>query len=307
MNKRTPKVLIAIVSYNGLKHTVRCLDSLKKLKYCNYEILLIDNGSTDGTSDEVETKCQKVTLIQLKKNTGATGGRNTAIEYALKSDCEYVFFLDNDTFVDENALTALVDLAESDETIAAVGTKAYYYEEKNRIWYFGSHINWFCGSFVDSKQGEIDSGQLEQIREIDTFPIGFGIVRTDVIRRIGKIDDDYFIYYEESDWQMRMKRLGYKLFVTPKAKIWHNFSSSLGGETPRFYYYRNRNRLLFMWKNAPKINFPIFLIYFTFDFLYKTILTLYLSKKPIQLKASVMGVFDFFRGAWGERQLELFG
>ena len=211
--------------------------------------------------------------------------------------------MDNDAVVEDATLTELVKVAESDPKVAAVGAKAYYYEQRQKIWNFGGRIDWVRGKFFDTEQNEFNRESFKTEKETDTFPIGFGITRTDVIKKAGKIDERYFIYYEETDWHIRMKRLGYKLMVTSKARIWHKVSSSLGKESAAFYYYRTRNRLLFMYKNAPKIKFCLFMLYFLYDFTYNTWLTLYLSRRPKECRAALWGIIDFLRGKSGKRIL----
>lgn len=297
------KVLIAVVNWNDYKATLECLESLELLDYNNFEILLIDNGSTDGSADKIIERYPDIRLFKIKTNLGAAGGRNLSIEYALNSDYDYIFFLDNDAIVEKNTLKELIAVAEKYPSIAAVGAKTYYFHNQQKIWNFGGKISWFRGKFIDSHQGEFDNLQLESEKQVDTFPIGFGIVKTETIRGIGKLDERYFIYYEETDWHVRMRKHGYELIMAPKARIYHKRSSSLGSESPYFYYYRTRNRLLFILKNSPKFYLPFFLLYFIHDFLYDSILTLYLSKKRQELRASIIGLLDFALARFGKRNL----
>lgn len=299
--KSEPFVYIIILNFNQTAKTMECLDSLRKLEYRNFKVLLLDNSDIEDISDEIKKSYPEVTLIENGFNVGAAAGRNIGIRYVLNSGCDYIFFLDNDAIVDGLTLTELIKKAESDTKIAAVGSKTYYYDEPQKIWNFGSKIDWIQGKFFKTYQGQLDTGQLNKELEVDSFPIGFGIIRTDVIKRVGEIDEKYFIYYEETDWHIKMKKLGYKLVVTPKARIWHNASSSLGKESPIFYYYRTRNRLLFMYKNAPKIKFFLFCLYFLYDFTYNTLFTLYLSERIKEFRAALSGLIDFLRGRWGKK------
>jgi hypothetical protein len=296
----SPNVLIAILNYNKNEETLRCLISVKNLNYPNFKVLVIDNGSEKDIFKDIKSVYPEAATIKLEDNVGAAAGRNVAIDYAASSQYEYILFLDNDTIIDTFALLELVKLAESDSNIAAVGTKTYYLDDKQKIWNFGGKINWLRGEFVDTCQGSYDVGQFDKIKEADTFPIGFGIVKTKVIREIGKIWEDYFIYYEETDWHVRMKKLGYKLMMCPSAIIWHDYSSPSQNQV--FYYYRIRNRLLFMSRNAPKLEKAVFFFYYLFDFGYYTLLTLYLSEKSLELKAALLGVSDFLRGRFGKRE-----
>lgn len=301
MEIRQPPVLISILNYNQKVDTLRCLKSLKELNYSNYRILLVDNNSTDGSIDAVGKEFPEVKIFESKKNLGCAGGRNVGIDYFLNNtDAEYLFLLDNDAIVSSNILEELVKAFKSDGKMGIVGMKVYYLNEPNKFWFAGgAKINWSKGNFYNSGQGEIDYGQFDNGKDIDSVPGGFTFIKKVALEKIGKLDERYFIYYEDPDWCLRVKKAGFKISFAPKAIAWHNRSSSLGMESANFYYYRTRNRLLFMWKNAPKFKFFLFCFYFLYEFTYNTSLTLYLSKKHRQLRASIIGVLDFLRGKFG--------
>jgi len=303
MNTQQPQVLILILNHNQKTDTLRCLESLMELNYSNYKILLVDNNSKDGTADKIGKLYPEVILIETKINLGCAGGRNVGIKYFLfQTKADYILFLDNDTEVDADLLNNLINVAESDNKIGLVAMKVYYFDEPNKFWFAGgAKINWLKGRFYNSGQGEMDYGQFDNGKEIDSIPGGFTFIKREVLEKAGKLDERYFIYYEDPDWCVRVKKTGFKIAFAPGAKVWHKASSSLGMESPAFYYYRTRNRLLFMWKNAPRIKFFLFFFYFLYDFSCHTLLTLYLSRKPKQFRASLIGVMDFLRGRFGER------
>jgi len=302
-NTPLPKVIIVVISHNQINYSLNCLFSISKLNYYNYDILFIDNGSRDGTYEVIKSNFPEINLIQLKNNIGAAGGRNLGINFALNRDFDYIFFLDNDAIVEPDTLTELIRVASGNLEIVGVGAITYYFGNPSKIWNFGGRIDWLRGFFIDTHQNKLNECVFDNFNMVDSFPIGFGIIKCEIIKKIGNIDEKYFIYFEEADWHIRIKRLGYKLAVTPKARIWHKVSSSLGKETSGFYYYRTRNRLLFMIKNAPWFLLPVFFFYFIYDFSYNTLLTLHLSKKYEQLRAAMIGVLDFLSGRFGKRFL----
>jgi GT2 family glycosyltransferase/ADP-heptose:LPS heptosyltransferase len=297
------KILVIIVSWNQRDDSLRCLESVRRLDYKEYDILFIDNGSLDGTPDVVRQSFPGIFMIGLRTNIGAAAGRNIGIRFARENGYEYIFFLDNDAIVDPPALTELLRSAESSPLVAGVGAKSYYLNVPRKIWNFGGRLNYLKGLFSDTYQGIVDDGQFEQIKEVDSFPIGFGLIKTEAIKRIGEIDERYHIYYEEADWNIRMRKAGFRLLVNPRAKIWHNRSSSLGMESGNFYYYRTRNHLLFVRKNIPWFFQPTAYAYFLLNYFYHGLLTSYLSKRPEQVRATVIGVLDFMRGEFGKRDL----
>ncbi|MBU1869590.1 MAG: glycosyltransferase family 2 protein, partial [Candidatus Omnitrophica bacterium] len=189
-----PEVLILILNYNQKNDTLACIESLGKLSYSNFRVLLIDNNSQDASAEAVLQKFPKVTVIKSKINLGCAGGRNVGIEYFLKqTKADYLFFLDNDTVVDRGLLNELVHKGESDSDIGVVSLKAYYFNQPNKFWFVGgAKINWREGNFYNSGQGEVDRGQFDQDKEIDSVPGGFTFIKRRVLEIVGKIDERYF-------------------------------------------------------------------------------------------------------------------
>lgn len=298
-------VLIVIVNCNQKIVTLSCLDSLRKSKYHNYTVLLIDNHSTDGSIEEIRKRFPDFKISVNKENLGASTARNIGIDYFLhKTSADYLFFLDNDTEVDEGLLGELIAAGESSLDTGIVCMKAYYFNQRDMFWVAGGgKINWMKGDFYNLGQREIDKGQYDNGKDIDSVPGGFSFVKRKLVEKIGNFDERYFLYFEDTDWCIRAKKVGYKIVLASRARIWHKASSSLGAESPLFYYYRTRNRLLFMFKNAPRLFFLIFFFYFVYDYFCNTLITLYLSKKPRQLRASIIGVLDFMKSKYGQKSL----
>lgn len=303
-NQFNPEVYILLLTYNQKSHTLECIKSLKKLDYSNYKIIVVDNGSSDGIADEIYKLYPEIILLRSKINLGCAAGRNLGIRYFLDhTTADFLFFLDNDTEVDNGLLKELVKVA-SETSADVFGMKVYYKGEPDKFWFAGGgRINWPKGSFYDSGQGGIDNGQFDKAKEIDSIPGGFTFIKREVLDKVGGLDERYFIYYEDPDWCLRVRKAGFKMAFAPKAKVWHKASSSLGIESPAFYYYRTRNRLLFVRENASRIYFCSFCLYFLYDFTYNTLLTLYRSGKIEQARAAIIGVFDFLRGRSGKREL----
>lgn len=260
------KVSIRTLNWNGLANTTECLESLKKITYPNYDVIVVDNGSK---GDDVKVLREKfksyVYIIENDKDYGFAEGSNIGIRYALKNlNSDYILLLDNDTTVDPEFLTELVKVAESDPKIGIVGSLVYYHNEPKKIWFGGGKINWWEGATYHLHLNEIDNGQINEIKEVD-YIVGCALMaKREVFEKIGLLDLEYFIYFEETDFCVRAKRAGYKIVFVPGSKIWHKISSSGGGEfSPTFAYYYTRNKILFMKKNAPKlcwVTFPFFFI-----------------------------------------------
>lgn len=298
----TPKVVVATLTWNQKEEVLACLETLLKLDYPNYEIVVVDNASTDGTFETIRERYPQVHVVRHEENLGCAEGVNGEIRYALQAGADYLLIIANDATVEPSTLSELVHVAEKDPRIGMVHPKVYYSSNPNRIWYAkGAKMDWFRGRFFGFIQNFEDDGSFDEEGEADFFPGGFSLVRMEAVKKVGFLDPHYFIFLDDADWSLRIHQAGYAGRYAPRARAWHKPSSSVGVESESFYYYRTRNRLFFVTKYAPRVCLPIFFFSFLFELLLQTLPTLYLSKQRPQMKAVLLGVFDFFRGKRGPR------
>ncbi|MEW5868450.1 MAG: glycosyltransferase family 2 protein [Chloroflexota bacterium] len=245
-----PKVFIVILNWNQRNDTLECLQSLKQLIYPNFEIVIVDNGSTDDSVKEFHSNYPNLQIISLSENRGCAGGRNAGLRFALANEAEYILFLDNDTIVDPEFLTKLVEAGQDDTSVGILGPKIFYYDDPHRIWTAGALIDWKTGYSTSIGNGELDSEKYRSLREVD-FVAGCALLaKAHVFTDIGEFDEDYFIYFEETDWCARARKAGHKILFIPGAVLWHKESKSLGGaSSPKKLYYLTRNQILFIRKN----------------------------------------------------------
>lgn len=288
---------IVITTRDRKEIILDCLRSLFKMDYPNFEVILVDNASTDGTKEAVRKKFPKVKLIISKKNLGLNGGKNLGQKYAKG---EYILFLDSDTVVDKRLLSELVKLAESDPKIGVVCPKMYYYDRKNIIWYAGSCVNLLTSQTKNVGANENDSGQWDQVRETQFAPTAYLATRKAVNKLKGH-EEAFFMTYGDTDYGFRARKAGFKVMFCSKAKLWHrlgmeeNIKSirSLGYNLPMRAYYFARNRVIFMRRHAPEFNFILFMFFFF------PLITFYFTYKIIRyhggwkfLRPHLMGTFD---------------
>lgn len=258
-----PKVAVVILNWNGVKDTVECLESLKKVTYRDYQVIVVDNGSRGNDVDILKEKFgDYVQIIENDKNYGFAEGNNIGMRYALTNhNPDYLLLLNNDITVDPDFLTELVKAAENNPEIGLLGPVVYDYYKQSVVRGTGSglRISWWRGipvSLMPSQSGQ----EVDGIREADFVEGSCMLVRRNVIDQVGMLDSVYFAYWEETDWCVRIKRAGYKVCCVLSSKIWHKVQPSYR-DTRKLYYFL-RNDILFMRKNADKKYLGTFFLYF---------------------------------------------
>jgi GT2 family glycosyltransferase len=232
MNK--PHVSIIILNWNGFVETIDCIESLKKINYPNYEIIIVDNASR---GDDVKILKEKysdyITMLENYENYGFPEGCNVGIRYAMEHGTDYVALLNNDTIVDQAFLSELIKVAEADPLVGMVASKIYYYYYPNIVQYIGGRINWLIGINETQTQNQVDQGQYDKIIEQDYVPATSCVIKRELVENIGYLDPFYFFAIEEFDYCTRAKRAGYKVIFNPKSRVWHKWNKS-GEKLPDF-------------------------------------------------------------------------
>lgn len=221
-----PKVSIIILNWNGLEDTIECLESLRKITYPNYEVIVMDNASSgDDVRILREQYGEYIHVIANDQNYGYPEGNNIGMRYALGKGADYLLLLNNDTVVDSEFLTEMVKVAESDPSIGIAGSKVYYYHYPNRIQSAGGQIRWWLG-IIEVYEAKEDVGQYDDIAERD-FVYGTSIlIKKAVVDKIAFLDPYYFFGVEEYDYCTQAKLAGFKIIYVPQSKIWHKVGAS---------------------------------------------------------------------------------
>lgn len=252
MNK--PSVFIVILNWNGKEDTLACLSSVFLIDYSNFNVVVVDNGSVDGSVESFVAEYPDLKIIQTGDNLGYAGGNNCGIKYALENNAEYILLLNNDTVVAPDFLTHLFESSLNFPHGYILGPKIYYYDHPEKIWFAGGKWNSNTLKTEHIGMGQINSQQFEQVIEVDYITGCALFASSSTFKEVGMLDDAFFLTFEETDWCYRAKAKGYHCIFIPKSIVWHKVSVSFGGaSSPLANYFMTRNKLLWIEKNLPYV------------------------------------------------------
>lgn len=241
------KVHIIILNWNGKKDTIPCIESLLKIDPSSYELIVVDNGSTDNSVQALKEHFPGLCILETKENLGYAGGNNVGIQYALDHGANEILLLNNDTVLDPNFIAALKSKRDQSSPHAILGAWPIRYYEPEKLDHLGGVWNAKKGEFTLIGLGEsLDfpfEGSLDYVCGCSL------LIPKQVFETIGLLEPDFFLFWEEADFCMRAKKAGFTLDVCREAKLLHKVSASFVGGKPHVAYFWWRNRFLWVERN----------------------------------------------------------
>ena len=299
-------VSIITVNYNGQEDTCALLDSIPQTE--GVEVIVVDNGSRDDEASVIKQRYPWITVVRSSKNLGFAGGNNLGIKAA---HGKYLYFINNDTLLktkgekcelrSEVFFQPLIDRLESAPHIGAVCPKIRFSWDNNPIQYAGYTP---LSSVTLRNQpigfGEDDCGQYDKPHPTPYAHGAAMMVKREAIEKAGLMPECFFLYYEELDWSMMIRRAGYDIWYEPACTIFHKESKSTGQNSPLRTYYITRNRFLFAKRNikAPKRHLTY--CYLILLVMPRDLLKYLFKRQTLLAKAVLKGVADFIRGREGQ-------
>lgn len=300
---KTMNVVTIILNWNGKQDSLECLKSLLNIKHpgWSHQILVVDNGSNDGSTEAIKKDFPQVTLIENQENKGFAVANNQALEWGRKNGMNLAILLNNDTVVTREAFDLLVKQAKENNQVGAVVPVIRYYNS-SQVWYAG-------GKFIRP------FGRVEAMRRVISskpYPVEIFsgccvLIPMKVLSEASLLfDERYFLYLEDTDLSLRLGQKGYKIWLVPQAVVYHKVSRSSGGnKAPDPIYYQVRNNLLLTRDYSKNLfEYLLGLLYMT-ALSVKIWLNLFLYGLPNK-KAVSLSLFqawrDFMSLRWGKRR-----
>ena len=290
-------ISIITINYNGLKDTCELIDTLP-LENDKLEVIVVDNASLQDEASIIEQRYPRVTVVRSSKNLGFAGGNNLGIQ---ASHGRYLFFINNDTIIEtkneeqrNNFLQPLIERLESSDKIGMVCPKIRF------SW--GNHLIQYAGytplSSITMRNhsigfGEEDHGQYDTPYQTPYAHGAAMLVKREVINRVGMMPECFFLYYEELDWSMMIRRAGYEIWFDPSFTVYHKESQSTGQDSPLRTYYLTRNRLLFVRRNIHQPERLLSYIYLIGVVAVKDCLKSLFRRRLDLVKAIMCGIIHF--------------
>lgn len=304
-----PLVVVVTVNWNTAKETLQCVDSVLKSDYSNLSLLVVDNGSRaeepgllrEGLPDGVK-------LLELDKNYGYVGGINRGLKQAEELSPEYVLVMNNDTVLDPSAISELVLASQRHANKCIVTGVVYDYYQPELIQQTGSIcVNRRRLTYKPLHRNVRDPGLPPEDREVDMIDDVFWLMHIKVFKSVGYYCDYFWFNDEQADYALRALRKGFKLFFSPKAKLWHMGSLSIGGRNsnPVREYFDIKAKLIFRYRHLGRL---YFLFYYLEMVGYVLKLGIKFLDRKILRRASnssifvskLLGLVDFTRWMFGK-------
>ena len=283
---------IITINYNGLKDTCELIDSLP-LEDESIEVIVVDNASKEDEATEIEQRYPQIKVIRSQENLGFAGGNNLGIQAAKG---KYLFFINNDTILSHHTsdFSHLINRLESSPKIGAVSPKIKFSWGDNSIQFAGyTPLSSITMRNRTIGYGETDNGQYDTAHPTPYAHGAAMMIKREVIEKAGLMPECYFLYYEELDWSMMIRRAGYDIWYEPACTIFHKESQTTGHNSPLRTSYMTRNRLLFVKRNINSPQKYLTYLYLIGIVALRDITKYTLHRRPDQAHATLKGLYDF--------------
>lgn len=287
------KVAVVILNWNRKDNLLDCLKHIYEMDYPLYQIIVVDNASTDGSVAAVQAQFPQVVMVVNDRNYGAQAGKNIGLRKALASKMDVVYMVDNDIVVAKDALTELMRVLDEIPDAGIVGAKMYDYSKPDILLSAGGIIDFTQNVSRGRGDCEKDVGQFEKTEAVDYLWGGAMIATREVLEKVGLFDQEYLGYwFEDSDFSVRVRKAGYQVLFCGRSKVWHRPHKTIEQFSFRKKYLATRNAIRFMKKHATFANWIKYLFFAVGGLPYAALRDLALRGSIAGAWGKAKGIFD---------------
>ena len=244
------KVCVVILNWNGRDLTLRCLEDLRKSDYPEVTCLIVDNGSTDGSTEAIIKAFPEVGVIRNTVNLGWAGGSNQGIAWGLAHGADYLLMLNNDAWADPAMISTLVAAATKLQDQVVTIPKIYLGSDPTRFWFAGGRVNFWTGLFSNPAYNLVDDGRFDSSPDVEYASGCCVLMPKGIAEHVGGFDHSFFSYVEDVEWSIRCRSAGFRIVLCPAAKLWHDVSVTGKKRPAMMRYYLTRNHLWTLRRHA---------------------------------------------------------
>lgn len=283
-------VAVIVLNYKNKDETVSCVKYLKASIYRNYTIFVVDNNSRDGSFEFLKERLSDCKVYETGDNNGYAAGNNYAIRIALNNKYDYICIINNDALVEKNTLKILVDYLNCHKQVGIVGPVICNFPETGIVQSTGFNVILQKGRTPSINEGA-RAEDVVSVEDCDALCGACMLIRREVFEKIGLLPEQYFLFYEETDWCLHAKKQGFLVHSIPTAKVYHKGSASVNKIKGLKLYYMSRNSVLFVRRNGSWADYLIFLCYSFLRYFYCMLIKKQSGNEILNFKAFIKGMF----------------
>ena len=248
-----PLVFVTVLNWNRPGETAECIESVMKSYYKNWRIVVVDNGSTDGSTNLLRERFPETEVLEAGTNLGFAGGMNLGITFALENGADFVLILNNDAIVDPDMIEDLIKASAVEPGFCILGPTVFFYQDREKVWFKGGRRNWYWPAIdgLDCESPHSSSGP--EVIPVDVVSGCGMLVKRAVFEEVGLLDTKFFMYYEDTDFCLRARQKGHNVGYVPAAKMWHKVSLSSEDNATGRIYVRAKSKAIFYKRYAKGI------------------------------------------------------
>lgn len=291
---------IILVNYRRPDDTVECVRSLLSSTFRDMQIIVVDNGSGDGSADRLRRECPGTIVIPSSRNLGFAGGNNLGIRRALDDGSHFVLLLNNDTIVDPGTIETLMTTIRAHVRTGIVGAKIVYYDRPDILWFAGGYLNTNAARAGHHGIGKPDGPAFNSPKPCAFVTGCCLLVRREVLEAVGMLPTPYFAYMEDAEFCLRTRNAGYAVLYEPRARVLHKVSTTTHWDSPAYIYLNLRNKLLFLRRNSRPVLWAPHLPCLLYFYVRQMVRLLLRRHGPVALRAAWYAIIDGLKGCTGE-------